>query len=190
MNVCNRFHNDSIDLDIDAFMRGFKDALADAKPALSETELKEALVNLQKDVEQRTNEQASKNKKTADDFLAKNKGEKGVTTTTSGLQYVVLKDGTGPSPKETDTVKVHYRGTLTNGTVFDSSYERKEPVVFQANGVIPGWVEALKMMKVGSKWKLFIPPDLAYGENGSPPAIPPNAALVFEVELLGIETGK
>lgn len=185
MNVGKRFKSDFIDLDIDAFMRGFKDALSDAKPALSEAELKEAMTALQKDVEQRAAEQGTKNKKTGDDFLAKNKTEKGVKTTESGLQYQVLKEGSGATPKDGDSVTVHYRGTLIDGSEFDSSYKRNEPTSFPVNGVIPGWVEALKMMKVGSKWKLFIPPNLAYGDNGQP-GIPPNSVLIFEVELLGI----
>jgi len=186
MNVGKRFKHDLIDLDMDAFMRGFKDALSDAKPALTEAELADAMNNLRKDVEAKAGEQAGKNKKEGEAFLAKNKSEKGVQMTPSGLQYMVLKEGTGPLPKETDTVKVHYRGTLLNGTEFDSSYSRNEPAVFPVNGVIKGWVEALQKMKVGSKWKLFIPTDLAYGENSQPP-IPPNSVLIFEVELLGIE---
>jgi len=186
MNVGKRFKHDLLEIDLDAFMKGFKDALNDVKPALTDEELNEAMTSLRKDVETRAGEQSSKNKKEGEAFLAKNKTEKGVQTTPSGLQYIVLKEGTGPTPKETDTVKVHYRGTLINGTEFDSSYKRNEPAVFPVNGVIKGWIEALQKMKVGSKWKLFIPSDLAYGENSQPP-IPPNAVLIFEVELLGIE---
>ncbi len=186
MNVGKRFKHDLLEIDLDSFMRGFKDALSDAKPALTDEELNEAMASLRKDVEKRTADQASKQKKEGDDFLAKNKTEKGVQTTPSGLQYVVLKEGTGPMPKETDTVKVHYRGTLINGTEFDSSYKRNEPATFPVNGVIKGWIEALQKMKVGSKWKVFIPSDLAYGENSQPP-IPPNSVLIFEVELLSIE---
>jgi FKBP-type peptidyl-prolyl cis-trans isomerase FklB len=186
MNVGKRFKHDLLDIDLDAFMRGFKDALSDAKSALTDEELNQAMSTLRKDVEQRATEQAGKNKKEGDDFLAKNKSEKGVQTTTSGLQYIVLKQGDGPTPKATDTVKVHYRGTLINGTEFDSSYKRGEPTTFPVNQVIKGWTEALQKMPVGSKWKLFIPSDLAYGENAQPP-IPPNAVLVFEVELIGIE---
>lgn len=120
-------------------------------------------------------------------FLAENAKKEGVKTTASGLQYKVLKSGTGPSPKATDGVKVHYHGTLINGTVFDSSVERGEPISFPVGGVIPGWVEALQLMKVGDKWKLFIPAKLAYGEQSPSPQIPPNSVLLFEVELLGIE---
>ncbi|MBI5685481.1 MAG: FKBP-type peptidyl-prolyl cis-trans isomerase [Verrucomicrobia bacterium] len=124
---------------------------------------------------------------TGGDFLAENAKKEGVKTTASGLQYLVLKSGSGPSPKATDGVKVHYHGTLINGTVFDSSVERGEPISFPVGGVIPGWVEALQLMKVGDKWKLFIPAKLAYGEQSPSPQIPPNSVLIFEVELLGIE---
>jgi FKBP-type peptidyl-prolyl cis-trans isomerase FklB len=120
-------------------------------------------------------------------FLAENAKKEGVKTTASGLQYKVLKSGTGESPKLTDTVKVHYQGTLIDGTIFDSSIQRGQPISFPVGGVIPGWVEALQMMKVGDKWQLFIPANLAYGENSPTPAIPPNSVLIFEVELLGIE---
>ncbi len=120
-------------------------------------------------------------------FLAANAKKDGVKTTASGLQYMVLKSGTGETPKATDKVKVHYHGTLIDGTVFDSSVQRGEPITFPVTGVIPGWIEALQLMKVGDKWKLFIPAKLAYGEQSPSPAIPPNSVLIFEVELLGIE---
>ena len=122
-----------------------------------------------------------------DAFLAENAKKEGVKTTASGLQYKVIKSGTGESPKLTDTVKVHYHGTLIDGTVFDSSVQRGQPVSFPVGGVIPGWVEALQLMKVGDKWQLFIPAKLAYGDQSPSPAIPPNSVLIFEVELLGIE---
>lgn len=128
---------------------------------------------------------AETNKKAGDEFLAKNKGKKGVTTTASGLQYEVVKAGTGPKPKDTDTVQVHYTGTLLDGTKFDSSVDRGEPATFPLKGVIPGWTEGLQLMPVGSKYKFYIPSNLAYGENGPPP-IGPNAMLTFEVELLKI----
>ncbi len=123
-------------------------------------------------------------------FLAANAKKDGVKTTASGLQYKVIKSGTGKSPKATDTVKVHYHGTLIDGTVFDSSVERGEPVSFPVNGVIPGWTEALQLMKEGDKWQLFIPSKLAYGERGAGAKIGPNATLIFEVELLAVETSK
>ena len=128
---------------------------------------------------------SQQNKTQGDKFLTENKARKGVQVTKSGLQYEVLQAGKGPSPKATDQVKVHYRGTLTNGTEFDSSYKRNQPAVFPVNGVIQGWVEALQMMNAGAKWKLVIPSNLAYGERGRP-SIPPNSVLVFEVELLAI----
>ena len=120
-------------------------------------------------------------------FLAENAKKEGVKTTASGLQYKVIKSGTGESPTLSDTVKVHYHGTLIDGTVFDSSVQRGEPISFPVGGVIPGWVEALQLMKVGDKWQLVIPAKLAYGEQSPSPAIPPNSVLIFEVELLGIE---
>jgi FKBP-type peptidyl-prolyl cis-trans isomerase FklB len=120
-------------------------------------------------------------------FLAENGKKEGVITTASGLQYKVLKSGSGESPRLTDRVKVHYHGTLIDGTVFDSSVQRGEPIVFPVGGVIPGWIEALQLMKVGDKWQLFIPANLAYGDRSPSPAIPPNSVLIFEVELLGIQ---
>lgn len=137
-------------------------------------------MNLQK-------EKGSKAKEKGKQFLAENKSKPGVQTTTSGLQYLVITEGTGPIPKPTDKVKTHYHGTLVDGTVFDSSVQRGEPISFPVNGVIKGWTEALQLMKVGSKWKLFIPSELAYGENGAGGAIGPNEALIFDVELIAIE---
>jgi FKBP-type peptidyl-prolyl cis-trans isomerase FklB len=186
MNVATRFKSDAIDLDVDAFVRGFKDALAEAKPAVSEQEIRQAITAMTEEVQKKMSEQGEKNKAAGEAFLAKNKKEKGITTTGSGLQYQVLREGNGAVPKETDKVKVHYKGTLMDGTVFDSSYDRNEPISFPVTGVIKGWVEALQKMKVGSKWKLFIPSDLAYGEGGQG-KIPPNSPLIFEVELLDIE---
>ena len=130
---------------------------------------------------------AARNKQEGEKFLAENKKKKGVTTLKSGLQYEVLKTGSGPSPKVTDRVRTHYHGTLVDGTVFDSSVERDMPATFNVNGVIAGWTEALKLMKVGDKWRLFLPSNLAYGVRGSLPKIGPNTTLIFEVELLGIE---
>lgn len=127
------------------------------------------------------------NEKAGKKFLDENKAKEGIKTTASGLQYKVIKEGTGPSPALSDRVKVHYHGTLIDGTVFDSSVDRGEPITFGVNAVIPGWTEALQLMKVGSKWRIFLPSELAYGERGAPPMIGPNSALIFDVELLGIE---
>lgn len=187
MNVGKSFKSDLIELDVESFMTGFKDALAGKESVISAAELEKALAELRDDVTKKSDERAAANKKAGEDFLARNKTAKDVKTTESGLQYIVEKEGTGASPKATDTVKVHYRGTLIDGTEFDSSYKRNEPAVFPVGGVIKGWTEALQKMKVGGKWKLFIPADLAYGEQGQPPVIPPASVLIFEVELLGIE---
>ena len=130
---------------------------------------------------------AEKNMEEGEKFLSENKKKKGIVTTKSGLQYIVLSEGNGARPKATDKVKVHYKGTLIDGTEFDSSYKRGEPAVFQVKGVIPGWTEALQLMKVGSKYNLFIPSNLAYGQRGAGSKIGPNVTLIFEVELLSIE---
>ena len=179
-----------IDLNAKALAAGIADALAD-KPALKPDEVREVLMKLQQEMmakgDVKNKADAEKNLKAGDAFLAENGKKEGVTTTTSGLQYKVLKSGSGASPKKTDSVKVHYHGTLIDGKVFDSSVQRGEPVTFQVDGVIPGWVEALQLMKVGDKWQLFIPSKLAYAERSPDPTIGPNATLVFEVELLGIE---
>ncbi len=127
-----------------------------------------------------------KNKEICEGFLAENKQQEGVITTASGLQYIVITEGNGPKPKETDTVRCHYEGRLIDGTVFDSSYRRNQPMEFPVNQVIAGWVEALQLMPVGSKWRLFIPSELAYGEHGAGDVIRPNSALIFDVELLQI----
>lgn len=187
MNVGKSFKSDLIDLDTDAFMRGFKDALAGGAPAVSEDELEKAIATMREEVAKKSTERMAANKKAGLEFLAKNKSEKDVKTTESGLQYVVVTEGTGPSPKATDTVKVHYRGTLVDGTEFDSSYKRNEAATFPVNQVIPGWTEALQKMKVGAKWKVFIPADIGYGDQGQPPVIPPAATLIFDIELLSIE---
>ncbi|MBA3660203.1 MAG: FKBP-type peptidyl-prolyl cis-trans isomerase [Gammaproteobacteria bacterium] len=131
--------------------------------------------------------QNDKNKQAGDAFLAQNKAKQGVVTLPSGLQYKIIKEGTGDMPSGNDLVTVNYAGRLINGTEFDSSYTRGQPATFPVSGVIPGWVEALKLMKVGSEWELYIPSSLAYGEPGAPPAIGPNETLIFKVELLDIK---
>jgi FKBP-type peptidyl-prolyl cis-trans isomerase FklB len=177
------------DLDLNpAFLvQGIQDAFG-GKTVMTEEEMKDTLdkfrMDMQSKMQAKQKAAAEKNKTEADKFLEENKKQEGVTTTASGLQYKILKEGKGAKPKAGDTVSVNYKGTLPNGQVFDES---KEPVTFPVEGVIPGWVEALQLMPVGSKWQLVIPPNLAYGENGMPPTIAPNQVLVFEVELLDIK---
>jgi FKBP-type peptidyl-prolyl cis-trans isomerase FklB len=191
MNTGRSIKEEGIDIDLEMFFQGVRDAAAGAKPKYSEQQIREALTAFQRDMRtrQETRQQTAgeKNKREGQAFLAANKAKEGVTTLPSGLQYLVIRSGDGTSPKATDTVKVHYEGTLLDGTVFDSSVKRNEPAVFPVRGVIPGWTEALQRMKVGDKWKLFIPAELAYGPRGAGRAIGPNSVLVFEVELLGIE---
>ena len=184
LSIGNNFQNSGInDLQIEDFVKGLKDILAGQTPEISYDEAKQVIndyfMKLQK-------EKFEINKKAGEEFLNINKGKAGVVTLPSGLQYQVLQKGEGPKPTASDKVKCHYHGTLINGTVFDSSVQRGEPAVFGVSQVIPGWVEALQLMPVGSKWRLFIPSDLAYGEHGAGEAIEPNSALVFDVELLDI----
>lgn len=191
-NIGASLADDGLEVNLDLLFEGIRDALEGKEAQLTSEEMREALIAAQEDLEKRAVEMRKKiaadNQKKADEFLAENKKKKGVVTTKSGLQYEVLKAGKGGSPKETDTVTAHYHGTLLDGSVFDSSIAREEPIVIAVNRVIPGWTEALTKMKVGDRWKLYIPPDLAYGDNpraGGP--IGPNQLLVFEVELLSIE---
>ncbi|MDR3637461.1 MAG: FKBP-type peptidyl-prolyl cis-trans isomerase [Isosphaeraceae bacterium] len=179
-NIGDSMRKQSIGIDADALARGLKDGLAD-KGQFTEHQIREVLTAFQEDI-------ASKKSKADGDFLEANKTKPGVKTTASGLQYKVLKEGTGASPKATDTVSVNYKGTLVDGTEFDSSYKRGEPTEFPVNRVIPGWTEGLQLMKVGSKFEFFIPAKLAYGDRPPPGSkIGPGATLVFEVELLGIK---
>lgn len=168
--------------------KGINDALKGGKTLLTEEQMNLCITN---NLEKMKEEKSSVNKKAGEDFLAANKTKQGVVSLPSGLQYLVLKEGTGPKPEVTDTVKCHYHGTLIDGTIFDSSVDRGQPAEFPVGGVIRGWVEALPLMPVGSKWKLFIPSELAYG-NYSPPGskIGPGSALIFDVELLAIVNKK
>jgi FKBP-type peptidyl-prolyl cis-trans isomerase len=185
LNWGKSMHRDSVDLDPNIILRGLKDGMAGGKTLMTDDEAKAAIDTFQ--VELRTHLEDA-NKKEGDDFLAANKTKEGVVTLPSGLEYKILKEGTGPTPTLTDTVICNYKGTLLNKTEFDSSYKRGQPVTFPVNGVIKGWTEALQLMPVGSKWQLFIPSELAYGKNGAPRGgIGPNSTLVFEVELVSIQ---
>ncbi|MBA3830711.1 MAG: FKBP-type peptidyl-prolyl cis-trans isomerase [Chthoniobacterales bacterium] len=180
-----------IDVNAEVLNRGLQDGLSGKKPLMTEEQMKESMTTFQKDMIAKQaaakKEAGEKNTAAGRKFLEENKAKDGVKTTASGLQYQVEKEGSGPAPKATDSVKVNYRGTTIDGTEFDSSYKRGEPATFPVNRVIKGWTEALQLMKVGSKYKLFIPADLAYGEKGAGADIGPNSTLVFDVELLGIE---
>lgn len=180
-----------IEVNAEALARGINDILDSNKTAISEEQAQQLSQVLQQQMmakhQESMKEVSEKNKKESETFLAENKKKSGVVTTASGLQYKIIKKGTGRKPKETETVTVHYTGRLIDGTEFDSSHKRGQPATFPVNGVIPGWVEALQLMTVGSKWELYIPPDLAYGEQGAGDAIGPNATLIFEVELLSVK---
>lgn len=180
-----------IDISIDTMVAGMKDSLSGAKPQMTEDQIKETMTAFSKEMMDKqaatAKEAAQKNAAAGEKFLAENKSKPGVKTTASGLQYKVLKEGNGPIPKPSDTVVTNYRGTLINGTEFDSSYKRNEPATFPVGGVIKGWTEALQLMKVGSKYQLFVPASLAYGERGAGQDIGPNETLIFEVELLKIQ---
>ncbi len=190
-NIANNFKDQKIDIQMEAFIQGIKDGLKEDVNIFDPKEVQEIMTEYQNQMREKMDierkDSSEINLKESKAFLAENKEKEGVVTLASGLQYKVLKEGTGPLPQATDKVKTHYVGTLIDGTEFDSSVKRGEPITFSVNGVIPGWTEALQLMKVGAKWKLFIPPELGYGENGAGNRIGPNAALIFEVELISIE---
>jgi FKBP-type peptidyl-prolyl cis-trans isomerase FklB len=179
------------DMDVDLLLDGFQDALTQSDPKLQQDEVQSIMQALRQQVEQQQKVFYSKlseqNKKEGETFLKENKEKEGIVTLASGLQYKVLQEGTGAKPTPVDVVSVHYRGTFLNGQIFDSSYERGKPHSFPVNRVIPGWSEALQLMRVGDKWQIFVPHYLAYGEAGFGNEIGPNTTLVFEMELLGIE---
>jgi FKBP-type peptidyl-prolyl cis-trans isomerase FklB len=184
LNIGFNISHQNIPINPDLLTAGIKDAIA-GKPQLTTDQVKEVMAAFEKDMEQKQKVAAEKNTSEGVKFLEENKKKEGVKTTASGLQYKMIKEGTGPQPKETDMVTVNYRGTLINGTEFDSSYKRGQPATFPLNGVIKGWTEGLQLMKVGSKYQFFIPPNLAYGERAVSPELSPNSTLIFEVELLG-----
>lgn len=191
MDIGNNFKRNGIEINPDVLAAGLRDVLGSGKTAMTEQEAREVIMAFQQDLQSKRQEKANAlgvtNKKEGADFLAANAKKEGVKTTPTGLQYKVLTAGKGPVPTSNDVVRAHYRGTLIDGTEFDSSYTRGQPFVTPVTQVIPGWVEALTKMKVGDKWQLFVPSELAYGERGAGGKIGPNAALIFEMELLGIE---
>lgn len=191
MNIGKSIKSEDVDLNIDVLVRGIRDAIAEKEPLLTEEEVDAVFDEFQKEMIAKQTEKrrlaAEKNKVAGESFLAENKIKDGVKTLESGVQYKVVKSGDGASPGKSDTVTVHYRGTLLDGTEFDSSYKRGEPATFPVDGVIDGWTEALQKMKVGDKWIVHIPADQAYGSQGAGNVIGPNSVLSFEIELLNIE---
>jgi FKBP-type peptidyl-prolyl cis-trans isomerase FklB len=187
----NQLRTQSVDIDPDVFAGALKTALTGGKSLLTQEEIRAAITKLQADMRarqaQKVAELSEKNKKEGEAFLTANKDKEGVVTLPSGLQYKILQPGDGPKPTIDDTVVCNYRGTFLDGTEFDSSARRKEPATFAVKGVVKAWTEALQLMPTGSKWQLFVPAALAYGDRGAGNMIPPNATLVFEIELLSIK---
>ena len=179
------FKTQGIEINVESLMRGIKDAMAGKELALSQDEMKKVMMSFQQRMVAKRAAEAAKNLADGKAFLEANGTKEGVKVLSSGLQYKVIKEGTGKTPGPDDKVKTHYRGTLIDGTEFDSSYKRNQPLVRAVKGVIEGWTEALQLMKEGCKWELYIPANLAYGERGGP-GIPPNSTLIFEMELLEV----
>jgi FKBP-type peptidyl-prolyl cis-trans isomerase len=194
MNIGQGMKKDSVDIDPAILERGLKDALTGAKPLMTEAEAVSVMTDLRNQMTKKKEAEAQQmgtaNKQAGQQFLAANKTKEGVVTLPSGLQYKVLKEGTGPKPTAADTVVCNYRGTLIDGKEFDSSFKRGQPATFPVGQVIKGWTEALQLMPVGSKWQLFVPADLAYGERSPSPDIGPNATLIFDIDLLSIQEKK
>jgi FKBP-type peptidyl-prolyl cis-trans isomerase FklB len=194
MEIGKNFKKQSIDVDPEVLLKGIQDGTSGGKALMTEQEIRDTMTAFQKErmakQEEETKKLGEKNRKEGEAFLAANKKKEGVKTLASGLQYKVIKPGTGKKPKSTDTVTTHYRGTLIDGTEFDSSYNRGQPATFPVHGVIPGWTEALQLMEEGAKWQLFIPSKLGYGERGAGQTIGPNATLIFEVELISVQEKK
>jgi FKBP-type peptidyl-prolyl cis-trans isomerase FklB len=194
MSLGTDFKAQGIEIDPEVMVQAIKDVTSGGKTLMTEEEVRKVITDFQKELaakqEAKAKEGGIKNQKDGEAFLVENSKKEGVVTLPSGLQYKVVKKGTGKKPGPTDGVTVHYKGTLIDGTEFDSSYKRGEPVSFPVGGVIPGWTEALQLMEEGSKWQLFIPAKLAYGERGAGAQIGPNSTLIFEVELLKVEPPK
>lgn len=178
---------DQLDVETESLVLGLSHALNGEKSILSDEEMRTVIENFQKEMQAKASEVKDGNSGKGAEFLKDNSTQGGVEVLASGMQYIVINQGDGEKPKATDTVDVHYEGSLINGTVFDSSIKRGEPATFPVNGVIQGWQEALQLMEVGTKWKVFIPAELAYGEQGAGGAIGPNETLIFEMELLAIK---
>ena len=189
--IANNFKSDGVEINLDQLILGLKEGMQGAKPRYTDVQLQAAFQTFSRAVQakrdQRNATAGDKNKREGQAFLAANGKRPGVKATASGLQYQVVKAGQGPSPKATDTVQVHYEGTLIDGKVFDSSLRAGQPASFRVDGVIPGWTEALQLMHVGDKWRIFVPSELAYGADGAGNAIGPHSVLIFDVELLGIQ---
>ncbi len=184
LSIGNNFRASGITkIDLESFTKGLQHVLEETQPEMTYDEAKQVINDYFMELQE---DKLKLNKQAGEEFLAINKGKEGVVTLPSGLQYQILKAGDGPKPSATDQVRCHYHGTLIDGTVFDSSVQRGEPAIFGVNQVIKGWVEALQLMPVGSKWRLFIPSELAYGASGAGQTIEPNSALIFDVELLNI----
>lgn len=191
MNIGSSIKAQGVDIDLSLLTRGIQDTIASNKMLLTQQEMQEAFMAWQAEMRNKRNAQAEENKKKGEAFLAENAKKPGVVVLPSGLQYKVITSGNGTkSPASNDVVKAHYKGTLIDGTEFDSSYTRGQPFNSPANRVIPGWTEALLKMKPGDKWQLFVPGNLAYGERGRPPKIGPNAVLIFEMEMIDFEPPK
>ena len=190
VSIGKNLKDQKVEINTDILVKGLLDAYTGAKTHLTEKEMGDVLTQFQQEIMAKAQEEAAKkggeNKSKGEKFLADNKNKPGVKTTPSGLQYTVISEGTGPKPTASSTVKVHYTGKLIDGTTFDSSVDRGEPIEFPLNGVIKGWTEGVQLMSKGSKYKFFIPSDLAYGDRGAGNAIGPNETLVFEVVLLDI----
>jgi FKBP-type peptidyl-prolyl cis-trans isomerase FklB len=186
VQTANDLKRQSIDVDPALVSKGLQDAMLGNKLLISDQEAKDFIAAYQKERAEERKKLGERNKQEGTVFLAENKKKEGVKTLPSGLQYKIIKEGTGKTPMASDTVVTQYKGTFINGTEFASSYQRNEPATFPVKGVMPGWTQALQMMKEGSKWQLFVPPELAYGEQGAGP-IGPNATLIFEVELVAVK---
>ncbi len=191
LDIGRNLKQNAIEVEMEKFVQGLKDGMKDSTALMTQEEIASCMQQFQQDMMKKKNEQQSvqgeKNKKAGEEFLKVNKTTAGVKTTASGLQYKVLKTGSGKTPKASDTVVAHYKGTLIDGTEFDNSYKRNEPLTIPVGGVIKGWTEALQMMKEGDKWMLYIPSELGYGEFGAGNVIGPNATLIFEIELIKVK---